>query len=258
MEQTTVDVLQVARDLYARTKALDDAERHREARYHARDFDAGADLAQGGRSLGDYRSQYRGGTTLRKAGAMPGADDAPITAVFSKATQDELPSAPGEQFQIIAAVYSSDNWIAGQWISGWIDAVPTDGDARSETGAIIEQLVPLTARTTYYEKERLAYDGQSRAYAWENIVFSLPGALTASLSAGPVSQNLVDAFWTKSVRLAPSATVEGGSGRWTAHDPVSGIDYALDLQDIEDDQGKVVGQEIEVRNSTHPAPIRDP
>ncbi|SDR44396.1 hypothetical protein SAMN05519103_03203 [Rhizobiales bacterium GAS113] len=200
--------------------------------------------------------QYRGGTTLRKAGPMPGADDAPITATFSKATQDELPSAPGDQFQITAAVYSSNNWMAGQWVSGWITAVPTDGDARSETGSIIEQLVKLTAGTSYYQREKLTFDGQSQDYVWANVVFGLPGALADSLSNGPVPQALIDAFWTKSVRLAAAATVTTErSGEWTVHDPAAGVDYSLIKAAIVDDDGTVIDYEIEVNNATHPAPI---
>lgn len=199
--------------------------------------------------------QYRGGTTLRKAGPMPGHDDDVITATFSKATEDELPSAPGDQFQIIAAVYSRTNWMAGQWISGWITATPTDGDARSETGSIIEQLVKLTDGTDYIQREKLVYDGQTSKYVWSNIVFSLPAALADSLPDGPVPQALIDAFWTKSVRIASGATVAGtGPGEWTVHDPAIGVDYALVKAPITDDSGKLVDYEVEVRNATCPAP----
>ncbi|WP_159008620.1 hypothetical protein [Bradyrhizobium sp. S69] len=199
--------------------------------------------------------QYRGGTTLRKAGPMPGKDDGLITATFSKATEDELPSAPGDQFQIIAEVYSRTNWMAGQWVSGWITAVPTDGDTRSETGSIIEQLVKLTEETTYVQREKLAYDGQTTSYLWSNIIFSLPGALADALPDGAVPQALIDAFWTKSVRLAATATVAGGGpGQWTVHDPAVGVDYALLKTPITDDDGKVVDYELEVNNVTHAAP----
>jgi hypothetical protein len=133
--------------------------------------------------------------------------------------------------------------------------VPTDGDARSESGSIIEQLVPLTAQTTYYQREKLAYDGPSSAYVWQNVVFSLPGALADTLAAGPVQQALVDAFWTKSVRLAGSATVAGSAPQWTVHDGVNGVDYALVKTPITDDTGKVVAYEVAVRNATYPAPV---
>ncbi len=199
--------------------------------------------------------QYRGGTTLRRAGPMPGADDGLIETTFSKLTGDELPSAPGEQFQIIAAVYSNTNWMAGQWISGWIEAVPTDGDSRSEGGSIVEQLVPLIASTSYYQREKLAYDGASKDYVWQNIIFSLPGALADGLVPGPAPAALITAFATKSVRLASTASVAGGAdNQWTVHDPAVAVDYDMRKVAISDDTGKVVDYELEVHNATHPSP----
>ncbi len=91
---------------------------------------AGIDLAEGRRSL-DHHRPVPGRHDAAQGRADAGADDGLIETTFSKLTGDELPSAPGEQFQIIAAVYSNTNWMAGQWISGWIEAVPTDGDSRS-------------------------------------------------------------------------------------------------------------------------------
>ena len=154
--------------------------------------------------------QYKGGTTLRKAGSMPGGDSTPISTLFSIATNDALPSAPGQQFQIIASVYSATNWVAGQWTSGWIEAVSTDGDQRNETGAIIERLVPLTAATQYYQKEKLTFDGQSAHYVWQNIVFSVSDSLESSLDAGgTVDAAITAAFWGKGVRLSAVDDAEG-------------------------------------------------
>ena len=132
--------------------------------------------------------QYKGGTTLRKSGPMPGQEDASISVSFATATGDALPSAPGQQFQIIADIYSASNWLCGKWVSGWIQAVPTDGSARTETGSIIEQLVPLTAATTYSHEAKLDYDGTSRSYVWEKTIFSISDTLESSFVAGLTPQ----------------------------------------------------------------------
>ena len=135
--------------------------------------------------------QYRGGTTLRKGGAMPTGEDAPIDVLFSKATNDDLPSAPADQFQILALVYSRTNWICGKWVSGWITAVPNDGDGRSESGSIIQQLVPLTPSTSYEQIQKLAYDGPSASYVWQDVTQPAPAGTRADLDKQDVSA-LVD------------------------------------------------------------------
>lgn len=198
--------------------------------------------------------QYKGGTTLRKAGAIPEGASDPISVAFSKATNDALPSAPGQQFQILAAVYSKTNWMAGQWISGWIDAVPTDGNSRSEAGAIIERLVPLTADTTYSQYQQLAYDGTSSSYVWEGLTFSLGGALSTDLAAGTVNAAIIDAFRGKGVRLATTSSVAvESSTSWKLTDPETLVTYSIALVDIIAD-GKKVGSELEVNNETNPRP----
>lgn len=200
--------------------------------------------------------QFQGGTTLRKAGPMPGAEDAPIDVTFSKLTNDALPSAPGQKFQIIAVIYSANNWIAGKWISGWIDAAPTDGDKRTETGSIIEQLVPLTPTTQYNHKVKLNYDGTTSAYIWENTLFSISDSLTPSFVAGPVAQSVIDAFWSNRVRLSTNSTITsvGLADQWQIVDSTINTTYAVNRVPIRDDSGEVVGHELEVSNMTHPAP----
>jgi hypothetical protein len=134
--------------------------------------------------------QYKGGTTLTKTGPMPAITDQPISVSYATATGDPLPSAPGQQFQIIAMIYSASSWICGKWTSGWIEAVPTDGDTRTEAGSIIEQLVPLSPSTTYSPHAQLDYDGPSKSYRWQPTT-SAPSGTIASLSGQDV-QGLVD------------------------------------------------------------------
>jgi hypothetical protein len=110
--------------------------------------------------------QFEGGTAFRKTGPMPAREDDAIDVLFSTATADALPSAPGQRFQIIVGIYSKSNWLCGHKATGWINAIPTDGDGRTENISIVEQLVPLIAGTQYQHLEKLDYDGASGHYAW--------------------------------------------------------------------------------------------
>lgn len=198
--------------------------------------------------------QYKGGTTLTKAGPLPGQEDEPISVTYATATGDALPSAPGQQFQIVANIYSSTNWLCGKWVSGWVEAVPTDGDARSETGSIIEQLVPLSPSTVYSHEAKLNYDSPSKSYVWLKTTFSLSDTLEGSLVPGPVTQALQQAFWSHGVRLSTGATVAGaGAGRWQVTDPDTGTIYDIVKQPIVVN-GETVGYELAVQNSTQPVP----
>ncbi len=134
--------------------------------------------------------QYAGGTTLLKTGPMPARADAPIEVCYSTATNDALPSAAGQKFQIIANIYAADNSLCGKWVSGWIEAVPTDGNSRNEAGAIIEQLVPLVATTRYVHESKLRYDGARKSYLWEKT--GTPPAQTATGLSDTGVQKLVD------------------------------------------------------------------
>lgn len=135
--------------------------------------------------------QYKGGTTLTKTGPMPDQKDAPITVTYSKATNDALPSAPGQQFQIVAHVYAANDWLCGKWVSGWIEALPTDGDVRSEAGSIIEELVALVPGTQYKHDGKLQYDGPAGTYVWEKAKGVPTSGTTASLNKQDVGE-LVD------------------------------------------------------------------
>ncbi|MBS1690958.1 MAG: hypothetical protein JST91_01815 [Actinobacteria bacterium] len=110
---------------------------------------------------------YPGGLTLTRSGRIPEfIRDKPVRQVFSLATGDALPSAQGQQFQVTANVYSAKNWLCGQWVSDWIDAVPTDGDMRRLTGAITEMTIPLVPDTRYQFYAKLGYSAEAKTYVW--------------------------------------------------------------------------------------------
>ncbi len=199
--------------------------------------------------------QYKGGTTLTKTGPMPGQADAPISVTYATATEDALPAAPRLQFQIVADIYSASNWLCGKWVSGWIDAVPTDGDSRTEVGSIIEQLVPLTASTTYSHEAKLNYDGPSRTYVWEKTLFSISDDLEPFFVPGPAPAVVRDAFWANGVRLSTDVAIVASSsgGSWQVVDEGMGITYDVIKRPITVN-GQIVGYELSVGNITEPAP----
>jgi hypothetical protein len=124
---------------------------------------------------------YPGGTTLTKTGRTPARGDAPIRVTYSSDTADAVPAARGQHFQVVAAVYTASNWLCGKWISDWIEAVPTDGGSRTETGSITEQMVPLDENTRYTHTKKLGYDSTAKAYCWADTP-NAPRQTTASLS----------------------------------------------------------------------------
>jgi hypothetical protein len=196
--------------------------------------------------------KFEGGTTLTKTGPMPGRQDAPITVSYSKATDDPVPSAPGQRFQIVANIYSASNWLCGKWMSGWIEAVPNDGESRNEGGPIIEQLVPLVPSTQYTRQSKLAYDGPSRSYLWQRTLFTLGAQLAPSLVEGPVKPAVSEAFWAHGVRLSGSATVActGLAGPWRVIDHATSITYEVTRRTVDTGSGYVLA----VANTTEPAP----
>ena len=107
--------------------------------------------------------QYKNGTAYTVTGALPveQADRAtPVTVLF-----DSIPS--GGQFQISFGVYSNTDWLAGNWTSAWVDAlIPSGGSALTISGAIIENLVPLTTSTQYLYQSKIVYSSGA-GHQWQ-------------------------------------------------------------------------------------------
>ncbi len=78
---------------------------------------------------------------------------------------EDLPSGPDEAIQITTILYSKNDWIAGQWVSAWIPAVPNDGSNLNIEGSIIESLVPLDQNTEYSHNRKLL-TGSSSQHEW--------------------------------------------------------------------------------------------
>ncbi len=130
-----------------------------------------------------FQVQYKNGTNFSLTGEMPKVTSSdPIIGTFS-----ELPA--GGKLQVKFAVYSKNNFLAGQWTSGWMDALPPDeGGPLTVEGAIQENLIPLTPDTRYSFKQSLVFDGQANKHVWSSN--AQPQEVNTSLDDSNVGNNL--------------------------------------------------------------------
>lgn len=91
---------------------------------------------------------------------MPGTTQSdPLTVSF-----DDVPA--GGHFEVEVVFHSDTGWVAGHALRSHVPNVNDPGlDHQSYDITIEEQLVPLTADTTYSHKERLTFDGTH--HVWE-------------------------------------------------------------------------------------------
>lgn len=172
-------------------------------------------------------SNQSGGTTYTLAGPMPGQHDADIVVTFSG-----IPA--GGKIDVVANIYSSNDWLAGTWNSGWIDAVPDNNDQLTAGGAIVEMLVPLTSTTTYSQKQTIAYSTSEDHY-WEVSQFSIAAALVPDLDAGGAPDAAIQAaFANNGNPLSPGATiaVDTPMQEWTVTDATAGTVFDVDARQI--------------------------
>eukprot|EP00581_Thalassiosira_minuscula_P024767 CAMPEP_0184411808 /NCGR_PEP_ID=MMETSP0738-20130409/5967_1 /TAXON_ID=385413 /ORGANISM="Thalassiosira miniscula, Strain CCMP1093" /LENGTH=1556 /DNA_ID=CAMNT_0026770137 /DNA_START=6 /DNA_END=4677 /DNA_ORIENTATION=+ len=114
--------------------------------------------------------QYKNGTTTTVSGALPTDPAARSQAI--EVTFDKIPS--GGEFQITFGVYSDTDWLAGNWTSAWTQAVlPAGAGSLDLTGAIIENLVPLTDQTQYLWSQTLGYT-EANGHQWDNSAGAKP------------------------------------------------------------------------------------
>ena len=166
--------------------------------------------ALGGHCL--FQIQYKDGTNFSHRGDMPTTTNQdPISFSFAN-----LPS--GGSFQIVFGVYSNDNWLAGKWTSGWIDAVPPAGGGPIEVqGAIIQSLARLTVETRYDFAQSLAYDGAAhvwRADARPTAVVTDLGQQLYECSEITINDKayMLGYSWQAAGLGVPQCSGDGGSG----------------------------------------------
>jgi hypothetical protein len=183
-----------------------------------------------------------GGTTYVKTGPMPGKRDDPIELTFA-----DIPA--GGKIEVMANIYSENDWLAGRWDSGWIDAKPGGDDQMQVSGQITQNLVPLTPTTAYSQKRRLIYDAKQEKHVWGATSFSIDAGLAADLEKGkPVSQKLRAAFSDNGNSLSEdkdvtiTAKVKGSD--WELADNARGTIYHIVKKE----------SALHVQDTTHQAP----
>jgi hypothetical protein len=190
----------------------------------------------------------QGGTTYTKAGPMPGPPhNQPLVIPF--------PGIPaGGKIEVVAGVYSENNWLAGQWDSGWINANPDANDQIATSGAIKEQLVPLTPNTSYSQKQRVVYS-DAQKHHWQVTRFAISSDLIATLDVPKVDDALRKAFTAQGAELSQNASVQvvTKGSKWKLADTGNGVDYELDKREVFTADGTKL-YEVQVQNLTHRAP----
>jgi hypothetical protein len=127
---------------------------------------------------------YEDGTARVYDGQLsPTTQEGPIGHTFT-----DLPS--GGNITVLACFYSSTGWLAGQGSSSSIAAQPGQGSTLTVPAfAITENLVPLSAATTYTLKEKLAIQSGSRVWLAPPAA-SPPVATVSALNGANVGNNL--------------------------------------------------------------------
>lgn len=95
----------------------------------------------------------------------------------------------GGTITVTAECYSDTGWLAGLGSLNSVPALPTDGDTLAVTFAIKENLVPLTATTTYNFTAKLGFSGGARVWV-PAAETSPPTATVSNLDDSNVGANL--------------------------------------------------------------------
>ncbi len=168
-----------------------------------------------------------GGTTYTMAGPLEGGSAGDQVIEFK-----DIPA--GGKIEVVFGVYSDTNWMAGQWNSGWIDAVPDDNDALAVSGAIKEILVPLTASTTYSQKRTIGYTDTAKHY-WIDVGFAVDSTLTPDFDKGGGPDSAIQtAFADNGNTLTAQATIQVNTAgqSWTMTDNGLGAVFAVTQKQI--------------------------
>jgi hypothetical protein len=189
-------------------------------------------------------NNQEGGTTYTKAGPMPGQHDQDIVVKF--------PGIPaGGKIEVVANVYSSNDWLAGMWNSGWLDAVPDANDELTASGSIVEFLVPLTSTTNYSQKQTLGYEASSKHF-WAVSSFTVDASLVPDFDKGGAPDAAIQkAFSDNGDPLSSSAmiTVSAKMREWMLTDSQSGATFDVNAKQI------FIGTVFQISLSTYQSPL---
>lgn len=168
-----------------------------------------------------------GGTTYTMAGPLEGGTAGDQTVEFKN-----VPS--GGKIDVVFGVYSESNWLAGQWTSGWVNALPDANDAMSFSGAIKELIVPLSKTTTYSQHRTLGYNENAKHF-WVDVGFSVDSSLTPDFDKGGAPDTEIrNAFTDNGNTLTSQANivVNTAGENWTMTDNGLGAVFAVKQHQI--------------------------
>jgi hypothetical protein len=190
---------------------------------------------------------HDGGTAYRQAGPMPGSHNTPIDLKF-----EGIPA--GGKIEVTASIYSDNNWLAGRWSSGWVNADPDKEDQMHVEGSIKENLVPLTSETLYSQKQRLNYSDQILHY-WQVTLFSISDSLAGELNDKVAGPGVRKAFEDNGNPLSDQVTVSvvTPNKEWNLTDETSGTHYHIEQKTIYNNDNQTL-YELSVQDLTHAAP----
>src|SRR5258708_29349930 len=126
---------------------------------------------------------YDAGPVYTLSGEMdPTTQQGPIVQTLT-----DLPA--GGSLVVFAGFYSGTGWLAGQGVTASIPAQPNQGSTLiAPTITITENLVPLTATTSYGFKEKLGYTNGTRV--WLPASSGAPSETGSDLNMSHVGVNL--------------------------------------------------------------------
>lgn len=136
--------------------------------------------------------QYKGGTFQHAGGNMSDVTGGVTSAATLTQTFKGVPA--GGQLMVYAVIYSANWWICGYVASDWIDALPVAGANSTDLPTLTvnlnikEQLVPLTADTTYSHLERVVYG--ANGHQWQAC--AAPTEVVTALHDDDTGNNLAE------------------------------------------------------------------
>jgi len=188
----------------------------------------------------------QGGTVYTLSGPMPANSEDHIQVTF-----EGIPA--GGKIDVTANIYSENNWLAGRWESGWLNATPDGNDSQSVSGNITENLVPLTATTSYSQKQVINYSDAKKHY-WQITKFTIDSSLSTDFDKGGTPDSAIMAVFNQygnPLASSASITVNTQGQDWTLTS--SGVNYHVSKVQTYSGEGQTLSV-LDVQNTTNPAP----
>ncbi len=136
----------------------------------------------------EVTATFKDGTARKTTGKLTGSPQTgPITVNFNGTQKNRLPAGGAVRFA--ARFYSDTGWLAGAATSDFISADTAGNLLTVPQQHIKENLIPLTASTSYRFDKKLMLDAGSGKRIW-SATGGAPTATVKQLSSNPVGSNL--------------------------------------------------------------------